>query len=154
MQPVAARREPSPEELAETFALLRRIGLGIRGRFQQAMSEHGLTYPQWLVLKALREAGRVPAAELAAKLGVTPANVTGLVGRLEREGLVARERSADDRRVVFVQLTDAGRAKIRAIQERGANAILAEAFAGWTSEDLAALREMLGRMRIGDAPDC
>jgi DNA-binding MarR family transcriptional regulator len=46
--------------------------------------------------------------ELARRLGITEKTMTGVVDRLEREGLVQRERSATDRRVVHSNLTPEG----------------------------------------------
>jgi len=144
---------PTREEMEAAFASFRKVGAAMRTRFQMALAQSGLTFPQWFLLKHVRLHGRVAATELAEALDVTPANVTGMVDRLEREGLAARARSEEDRRVVFVTLTPAGRAKMRAIEEAGANEVLAQAFAGWTREDLAALRALLDRLNVQDA-DC
>lgn len=147
-------RAPTAEELEETFDLFRRIGLGIRARFADAMRAHGLTFAQVMLMKQLREHGRLTARELADALDVTPANVTGIVDRLEREGLATRARSGEDRRVVFVRLTEDGHQRMEAIQREGAGRILADAFEGWTAEELAQLRELLGRLRIRSDGDC
>jgi DNA-binding MarR family transcriptional regulator len=47
--------------------------------------------------------------ELARFLGLSKANASGLVDRLARQGLIDRQHSEEDRRVVFVRLTHAGR---------------------------------------------
>jgi DNA-binding MarR family transcriptional regulator len=146
---------PTAEELEETFALFRTIGLGIRARFAEAMRAHGLTFAQVSLMKRLRETGRLTVRELADALEVTPANVTGIVDRLEREGLVTRARSGEDRRVVFVRLTENGHQRMDAVKREGSGRVLAEAFEGWTSEELAELRGLLGRLRIRhDDPEC
>lgn len=142
---------PSREEMEAAFATFRRVGAAMRARFQLALAQSGLTFPQWFLLKHVRMHGRVAATELAEALDVSPANVTGMVDRLEREGLAARARSDEDRRVVFVTITPAGRAKMRAIEEAGANEVLAQAFAGWTREDVVALRALLERLNLQDA---
>lgn len=70
----------------------------------------GLTHPQYLVMLALWE--RAPRAlnDLAADLALDPATASPLVKRLEKEGLVQRERSVADERRLDIALTDAGRA--------------------------------------------
>ena len=148
-----ADRPPTPEELEATFALFRRIGLGIRGLFAEAMSAHGLTFAQWMLMKQVRARGRLTARELADALDVTPANVTGILDRLEREGLVTRARSGDDRRVVFVRLTDEGHARLDAIRREGEGRVLATAFEGWSAADVAQLQALLGRLNIRHAGD-
>jgi DNA-binding MarR family transcriptional regulator len=51
----------------------------------------------------------VNLADLAERSRVTRATMTGLIDTLERDGLVKREHSAGDRRMLLVRLTDAGR---------------------------------------------
>ena len=72
------------------------------------IAEYGLTTPQFGVLEALHHVGPLSLGELADKLLVTGGNVTYVMDRLEEQGLVTRERSSDDRRVVRAQLTAAG----------------------------------------------
>jgi DNA-binding MarR family transcriptional regulator len=63
--------------------------------------------------------GSASVRSLALDLGVTPANVTGIIDRLVSQDLVSRGESTSDRRIVRLQLTDKGRAKISTIQESG-----------------------------------
>ncbi|HSR41979.1 MAG TPA: MarR family transcriptional regulator [Longimicrobiales bacterium] len=77
------------------------------------VSEYGLTTPQFGVLEALYHVGPLSLGELADKLLVTGGNVTYVMDRLEEQGLVYRERSARDRRVVEAKLTADGRELIR-----------------------------------------
>lgn len=74
------------------------------------LAEHGLTRPQYQVLRRLTETGRAPAAALATELGSTPGNLTGVLDRLEAAGLIARERDQQDRRTVWVSATPAAQA--------------------------------------------
>lgn len=60
-----------------------------------------------LVLRAAQPAG-LPMGEIGQRLVVTKSNVTGLVDRLEQQGLVRRVEQ-EDRRVTVVRLTEAGR---------------------------------------------
>jgi len=76
------------------------------------VQEHGLTLPQFGALEALYHLGPLSLGELAEKLLVTGGNVTYVMDRLEGQGLVARFRSEDDRRVVHARLTSEGRALV------------------------------------------
>ncbi len=73
------------------------------------VSEYGLTTPQFGILEALYHLGPLSLGELAEKLLVTGGNVTYVMDRLEEQGLVYRERSPKDRRVVQAKLTTEGR---------------------------------------------
>lgn len=75
-----------------------------------------LTPHQWFALATLHH-GPVHMRKLADLLQVSLTNATGIVDRLERKGLVARERSAQDRRLVMVQLTETAKGLNQAIIE-------------------------------------
>lgn len=75
----------------------------------QKVQEYELTTPQFGALEALYHLGPLSLGELAEKLLVTGGNVTYVMDRLEGRGLVTRDRSPDDRRVVRAQLTPEGR---------------------------------------------
>lgn len=77
--------------------------------FRQVFSEFGLTEQQWRVLRVLWEQGAVPLSSLASATLIPAPSLVGVVDRLTRNGLVARERSTDDRRVVYIQATEQGR---------------------------------------------
>lgn len=139
--------EKRTPELEATFLALRRVMAVFRGRFASTLREHGLTFPQWMVMKALHRRERLPLRELAGRLDVTPANVTGIVGRLEAAGLVARERSEEDRRIVYVHLSKEGREKMREVIGLAGDSI-ALLFEGWTEKDLADLRASLERIQL------
>jgi DNA-binding MarR family transcriptional regulator len=68
----------------------------------------GLTLPQFRALRHLREAPRTQS-ELVELIDLSPAGVSRVVDRLQDRGLVVATRREDDRRIVEVRLTDAGR---------------------------------------------
>ena len=69
----------------------------------------GLTTPQLLVLRSVGPRHDVSLGEIANDLSLSQATVTTLVDRLEAHSLVARKRSAEDKRRVHVRLTARGR---------------------------------------------
>lgn len=70
----------------------------------------GLTHPQYLALLALWERSPQSVRELGQELQLEPATLSPLLKRLESAGLVSRQRSTTDERVLDISLTDAGRA--------------------------------------------
>lgn len=81
-----------------------------------ATCEHlALTPPQIHALLWLGEDGPLTMGELARRVAVTEKTVTGIVDRLERDGHLARERDAADRRVVRARLTAKGEEAYRRI---------------------------------------
>lgn len=74
----------------------------------KGLAIEGLTASQFSTLKVLRLHGPLAQRDIAKYLLKSGGNVTMVVDNLEREGLVARVRDTEDRRIVFVRLTSEG----------------------------------------------
>ena len=83
----------------------------------------GYSWTEAGLLKSLSDGPR-RVTELAELEGLAQPTTTLLVKRLEKQGLVRRERQADDQRVVLVWLTDAGIAELEQLRELSATALL------------------------------
>ncbi|MCA1218179.1 MarR family winged helix-turn-helix transcriptional regulator [Streptomyces sp. 8L] len=97
------------------LARLHRTYLRYHTRLTASVERHGLSVAGFDVLTALRRAGapyRLTAGQLADFGLVSSAGITLRVDRLEKDGLIVRERGPEDRRVVYSRLTEAGLAKI------------------------------------------
>lgn len=126
-----ARRLPAPQApaaAARPAAPARRPGAGadalrlhallvelmrrrsLRDPIAASCAELDLTSPQVHALLALGHDGPLTMGDLARRVAVTEKTVTGLIDRLERDGLCARARDDADRRVVHVALTGQGAA--------------------------------------------
>ena len=92
----------------QIIAALRRISRAIDLRSRLLLKRHGLTVPQLAALKAIQRAGSTTIGSLAREIHLGHATVTGILGRLEKNGLVKRTRGSQDRRSVLVELTEAG----------------------------------------------
>lgn len=102
-------REDAFREIAEGIA-----ALASRRRCAIARRVHhsGISLGHLQILWILQEHGPLPVTRLADWLGIGAPNATGLLDRMEQRGLVERARDAEDRRVVLVRMTDAGRTAI------------------------------------------
>ena len=78
--------------------------------YKPMLDQLGLTYPQYLAMLVLWERDDLTVGEISQHLLTDPGSLTPLLKRLESEGLLQRNRSREDERVVMVQLTDKGRA--------------------------------------------
>lgn len=93
-----------------SVGLLMKLGLqSILLQADRALAALDLTHAQWLPLFRLGRGEQCTAATLARKMSQDPGAMTRALDRLEAKGLIRRERSGTDRRVVQVVLTDAGR---------------------------------------------
>jgi MarR family transcriptional regulator, organic hydroperoxide resistance regulator len=77
---------------------------------KEQCARHGITATQLNVLKLLDTVGDLSLSELSRQIAATNSAVTGIVDRMVAAKLVAREQSADDRRVWKIRLSPDGRA--------------------------------------------
>ena len=74
--------------------------------FERLFRKHGLHAAQYNILRILRGEGQpLPVLEIAKRTVTVVPGITGLIDRLEREGLVTRRRCPEDRRKIFVEIT-------------------------------------------------
>ncbi|EJM06862.1 homoprotocatechuate degradation operon regulator, HpaR [Pseudomonas sp. GM102] len=85
--------------------------------FRPALNEHDLTEQQWRVIRILRQQGELESHQLAHQACILKPSMTGVLGRLERDGLVRRRKSTEDQRRVFVGLTEQGQQCFVAMSE-------------------------------------
>jgi MarR family transcriptional regulator, organic hydroperoxide resistance regulator len=78
----------------------------------------GMTPQQYWLLRQLSKDGPLSTGELAQALGITIGSTTVACKRLEKAGLLTRERQIEDERVVRVELTEQGRAQIDILRQR------------------------------------
>jgi len=88
---------------------IRRVIRSVDKYSRKINSELGLTTPQLLCLDALGKREPIITKELARTVNLSESTVIGIVDRLEIKQYVSRERSREDRRKVYISLTDAGR---------------------------------------------
>jgi DNA-binding MarR family transcriptional regulator len=119
---------------------------------EQKLAEAGLPELGWYdVLWALEQApdGRLRMAELAQAAVIARSNLTRLVDRLEKSGLVVREKVEGDRRGAYAVLTEAGRAMRKRMWQVYGPAI-EECFGSHLSTDEnALLRQLMLRLLNG-----
>jgi len=120
--------------------MLRRMGNRIAGVL-------GATQQQWAVLDILNEAGPngIPLSELGRDLDVTKGNITGLIDRMERDGLAKRKDDPKDRRVIRAIITAKGKKVLRDIQpvkDQWTNRL----FDGFSAKDKKDLTNLLNRL--------
>lgn len=107
-----ARRMPDLDpSAAEACLTLLRTASDVMLAMDAHFTRHDISQGRFSILMTLtRSGGNQTPAELADRLGCTRATVTGLLDGLERDGLVERHPSSDDRRRIDVVITTKGRA--------------------------------------------
>ena len=97
----------------QVIVALRRITRAIDLNSRLLLQKSGLTTPQLGTLQAIRRLQPLAVGAIARDIHLSQATVTGILGRLEKRGLVIRTRGDRDRRNVLVRLTDDGMELVR-----------------------------------------
>ena len=127
----------------EAQRLFFEIGMAQRAKAGASLAELGLGFAQAHALRMLDPEHPMPMSALAERLFCDASNVTGIVDRLERRGLVERRSAEGDRRVKALVLTPAGvelRDRVLAVMSEPP-----EAIASLSVADQRALRDILAR---------
>ncbi|HEY1926071.1 MAG TPA: MarR family transcriptional regulator [Caulobacteraceae bacterium] len=136
----------------EGFAAKRSLGYLLRRSFKlmSQQAEHrfagrDLTLSQWIVLKMIDEGVATTPGEAARLLGHNTGATTRLVDQLESRGLLERRREAEDRRVVSLILTPAGKTKAKA-WEVDMQHFFDDLLAVFSPDEVTVLIDLLGRL--------
>ena len=138
------RCDDSADPTVATFRRLLRTSLSMKRAMGALFAEAGLTGAQFHTLVRIPDEG-IPLTKLAAKSWADPGNASGVVDRLERDGLVERRAASHDRRVVLVHATPAGRALVRRLWPEYVSGIH-RIMEPLTVEQQARLSELLERL--------
>jgi MarR family transcriptional regulator for hemolysin len=114
--------------------------------FDDALAEAGGSRPAWLILLALKTGQPRTQTDLAGVVGIRDATLSHHLSALEADGLVARVRDPDNRRVQQVSLTPAGDKQFLVLA-KAAQAYDRQLTDGLSDRDTATLRRVLDRMR-------
>jgi DNA-binding MarR family transcriptional regulator len=144
--PVTAGSElPDLETAFAIGPLIGRVRSMALSALDAELQQYGVTGMQFVILKYLAEDLAETAADLCRLLHYDTGSMTRLVDRLEEKGWVRRERSKDDRRVVRLQVTNAGREALPRLQDSAA-VVVQSMLTGFSAAEVTNLRGFLNRM--------
>lgn len=107
--------------------------------YHPLLSEHGLTFPQYLVLLVLWEKDSQPVNDIARRLYLETNTVTPLLQRMEKQGIITREKGEKDARQMIVKLTKKGKEfqeKLAEVPDTVGNAVICESVTYETAPEL------------------
>ncbi|MFH2201563.1 MAG: TolC family protein [Elusimicrobiota bacterium] len=135
-----------PELIETHIGIIRTFDMLFRTLSKQ-LRPHGLTPPAMGILFLLDGQERpLPMSAVSMQLLVSQANVTGLTDTLEKAGLVRRLRTRADRRITLIEITPAGRKKIRAFWP-GIIKLLKTIYAGVSGAERKTMRSAMANIR-------
>lgn len=149
----AATSDPDPYALDRAASLrllivMSRALRAITAPAREQLKSWGLSPTEFGALEALYHKGALPLSSLAELVLITGASMTYTVKQLEERGLMRRRPSVEDQRVVFGELTDAGRKLISQVFPEHAEH-LRLAMRGLTRQEKRQAAELLKRLGNG-----
>lgn len=131
--------------------LMKQVMQSLRQQVDRRLVEHDLTHAQWLPLYRIARGDCDTMAALARDQALDPGAMTRALDRLEAKGLLRRVRSLEDRRVLKLELSEAGRAAAQHVPPVLSEVLNAH-LAGFTEAEWQQLLGLLARMVAnGDA---
>jgi DNA-binding MarR family transcriptional regulator len=122
----------------------------VRGRFR---TEFDTTLPRFDVMAALaRDPDGQTMGDISDWLLVSSGNITGIISRLENDGMVTRTRSAGDRRTHLVRLSRKGREEFERMSSAHEKWIK-NLLSGMTRKEMATLDELLAKVKVSLAEE-
>jgi len=104
------------EKLAlDTYVKFIRAGEAVKSRIDQQDTIADLNPSQFGTLEMIYHLGQLTQKDIGQKLLISKSNVVTVIDKLEQRNLVKRQRGLEDRRCIFIHLTDEGRQKIEQI---------------------------------------
>ena len=147
LQAELKKKQPFEHPEQEAMLNILRTGDRLQNRFGRLFREYGLTASQYNVLRILRgEVQPLPCLEIASRLVQVVPAITGLVDRLEAQQLIHRRRCRQDRRVVYVELTDKAR-QLLARMDRPVEQLHQALLGHLTDRELGQLNRLLEKAR-------
>ena len=144
---LASARTPTAPGIKDTPSyLIAKVARAHRKRADELLNQVGLHAGQEMMIDALWNEDAMSQSDLADALGIRKATVTIALIPLGRDGLIERERDANDQRVIRVRLTHKGREKGAGIRRAWA-ALDEQTTRDLTEAELTCLENLLGKIR-------
>jgi DNA-binding MarR family transcriptional regulator len=152
---LSAARKHSPADELRCRALLDLLQTShsLQRALRRKLAPNTLTVTGFYLLAHLaqEESNGVTAGRLAKDLSLSPQVVSASLGRLEISGLITRERSSDDRRVLAIKVSTAGRRAFASALAHYVKAIKG-VMSALEPRDLATLERIIARLTKASAP--
>jgi MarR family transcriptional regulator for hemolysin len=123
-----------------------RTGRVVSRAFDEELVRAGGSLPTWLILLAVKRSDHTMQRDIADSIGIEGATLTHHLNRMERDGLVTRQRSPENRRNQTVALTHDGEAFFQRLL-RSVVAFDRQLRTGLTDDQLDSLRGFLSQLR-------
>ncbi|BCU67005.1 MarR family transcriptional regulator [Sulfolobales archaeon HS-7] len=95
-------------EQVELWEAIVKLVRAVNRDFDKGLQKIGISFMEFKVLDIIKKEGSLPMVKVVSEMLITKPGLTSVVDKLERKGLVKRERSLQDRRIIMLRLTEEG----------------------------------------------
>ena len=149
-EPKTKRPLGSPEQVA--IQSIQRTNDQMLNRFSQLFREYDLTPSQSNLLEILWSAGQpLSTQEIARQMGQGKSGMSGILGRLEKQGLITRQRGTSDQRIISVEPTKSAGEVLKRL-DVPVSELHQQLIGHLTREELKELVRLLEKVRVVTAP--
>ena len=138
-------RDGIPEDEMVIGHLIGRARSAMLTGLDGELEPFGLTGAQFAVLKNVADGVAETAADLCRTMHYDTGSMTRMLDRLEEKAVLRRERCTEDRRVVYLRITDTGNELLPQLRAAAVH-VLSRHLAGFTPEEVESLKQYLVRM--------
>ncbi len=139
---------PADDPYVPIIADFRAVMTQVKCAASERLVRMGISMAQLHILYTLQRSGEMPMSRLADVLHVSMSNATGLIDRIEERGFVERTRVPEDRRIVMIRVTDAGRRMLEEVDAISSE-LLRSVFGRIGRSQLAAVGRAMAELRRG-----
>ncbi len=133
------------ETSLDLYIALSRASQWVNAYADQDIKSNGLNRTEFGVLELLYHKGSQPLQQIGGKVLMSSGNITYVIDKLEKKGYVKRRYSADDRRLIFADITDLGKQFIEEVFPRHSE-VIHDAVSGLTVEEKQIVAKLLKKL--------
>jgi DNA-binding MarR family transcriptional regulator len=132
-----------------TLYLIKRAELLVRTKLEAGLRDQGVTVAQYAVLSLLGLKPESSSAQIARSIGVTPQAMAETIASFEKQGLIHREQSTVNKRILAINLTPKGFGVLKQCDFH-AGQVETDLFAGLSATQLSGFRANLRQILSGE----
>jgi MarR family 2-MHQ and catechol resistance regulon transcriptional repressor len=143
--------DSAPDPSLKLWVVMNHAFNSIEERLRQQVESHGMSFSEFAVLEVLLHKGPLPIGDVGDRVLLTSGSMTYVVDKLEERGLIGRRPCAEDRRIIYAELTEQGRELIEGVFEEHSALIrrLTGALSPAEQETMINLLKRLGKSAEG-----
>jgi MarR family 2-MHQ and catechol resistance regulon transcriptional repressor len=127
------------------YVVLSRASQWVNAHADKDIKSYGLNRTEFGVLELLYHKGAQPIQQIGGKVLMSSGNITYVVDKLEQKGVVKRKASTADRRLIYAEITQVGRAFIEEVFPKHAE-VVHQALGGLTDEEKRLAAQLLKKL--------